>query len=83
MLRSHSRTRALALARCVPFDDAAADLFALWLMHTYLFRVFGRTPHLHVRCEPRAGASIAADLIARLAWNGELRHALDLDSVDA
>lgn len=76
----HARVREL-LARFVPFDDEAADLIALWLMHTYLFRVFGRTPYLHLRCEPGAGASITADLTARLAWNGELRHGLDLDSV--
>jgi len=72
------------VARFISFaDEAQADLVAVWLMHTYLFRAFRHTPYLQMRGEPGSSPSILAEILACLAWQGELHRILTHASVMA
>ena len=53
-------------------DNNVFDLLSIWIMGTYIFRVFRHYPYVHIQAEKGSGKSFLFDLIKPLCFNGEM-----------
>lgn len=61
------------IRRYVVFKDSDCfSFFALWIMGTYVFRAFRYYPYIHLIGEKQSGKTLLMDVLAPIAFNGEL-----------
>ncbi len=53
-------------------DPDLYQLLALWIMGTYVFRIFQYYPYLHFQGEKRTGKSLVMGLMAKVSFNGQV-----------
>lgn len=53
-------------------DQATYDLVTVWMMGTYLFRVFRYYPYLHLNAEKGSGKTLLMELMSQISFNGVL-----------
>ncbi len=53
-------------------EDEAYSLLALWVMGTYVFRVFRYYPYIHLNAEKRSGKTLLMEILAPLCFNGDM-----------
>ena len=53
-------------------DKNVFDLLSIWIMGTYIFRVFRHYPYMHIQAEKSSGKSFLFELIKPLCFNGEM-----------
>lgn len=61
------------LKRFVILKDADCYSFlALWIMGTYIFRVFRYYPYIHLAGEKQSGKTLLMEIMSTIAFNGEI-----------
>jgi 5S rRNA maturation endonuclease (ribonuclease M5) len=53
-------------------DPDCFSFIALWVMGTYIYRAFRYFPYLHLIGEKQSGKTLLMDVLAAIAFNGEL-----------
>ncbi len=53
-------------------DPETYDLVTVWIMGTYIFRVFRYYPYLHLNAEKGSGKTLLMELMAPVSFNGVL-----------
>jgi hypothetical protein len=53
-------------------DNATYSLISLWVMGTYIYRVFRYYPYIHLNAEKGSGKTMLMEVIAPICFNGQL-----------
>ena len=53
-------------------DNAEYKLLSLWIMGSYIFRIFHYYPYIHLRAEKRSGKTRLLEVLEVLCFNGQL-----------
>ena len=52
-------------------EPSAYDLLSIWVMGTYVFRIFRYYPYIHLQAEKDSGKTVLMDVLKRICFNGE------------
>ena len=51
-------------------ETSAYDLLSIWVMGTYVFRIFGYYPYIHLQAEKDSGKTVLIQALMQICFNG-------------
>jgi hypothetical protein len=53
-------------------EENTYDLLSVWVMGTYVFRIFNYFPYIHLNAEKSSGKTLLMEILAPISFNGQI-----------